>query len=163
MSAGSSRLSRRRSIGAAAGLVRGEIDQPLEQEQRLGLAGAADRVDRHGVGEGAVEIDLDGGNAVEAGDHLGEAGRRDGRREHRDIGAVIGLGLHAHGEEAAVGIERQLAGRHEVARVAVGQGMLGAFARPAQAAPELARRPGDEDRLGIDRILRAEAAADILR
>ena len=131
----------------AAGLVGGDVDQAFEQEQRLGLAGAADGVDRHGVGEGAVEVDADRRDAVEAGDHLGEARGRDGRREHRDIGAVVGLGLDAECEELAVGIERQLRARHKVAGMAVALRQLGAFARPAQAALELARRPGDQGRI----------------
>ena len=85
----------------AAGFVRGDVDQAFEQEQRLGLAGAADGIDRHGVAEGAVEVDADRRDAVEAGDHLGQAGGRDGRGEHRDIGAVIGLSLDPEREELA--------------------------------------------------------------
>ena len=139
------------------------IDQPLEQEQRLGLAGAADRIDRHGVGEGAVEIEMDRGDAVEARDHLGEAGGRDGRREHRDIGAEVGLGLHPHAEEAAVGVERQLAGRDEIARMAVGQRMLGALARSSAGRASSLRVAQairvDSAEIGI---FRPEAAADIL-
>ena len=92
----------------AAGLMGRDVDQPLEQEQRLGLAGAADGVDRNGVGEGAVEIDANRWNAVEAGDHLGQSGGRDGGREHRDIGAEIGQSLDPQTEELAAGIERQL-------------------------------------------------------
>src|ERR1044071_5668212 len=68
-SAAPPRLGRR-----AAVLWGGEVDQPFEQEQRLGLAGAADGVDRHGVGEGAVEVDADRRDAVEARDYLGQAG-----------------------------------------------------------------------------------------
>ena len=146
----------------APGVVGGDVDQPLQQKKRLGLAGAADRIDRHGVGEGAVEVQPDRGNAIEAGDHLGHARGRDGGREHRDIGAVVGLGFYAHGQELAGNIERKFAGRHEVAGMAVGQGELGAVGGPAQAAPELACRPGDQHRFGINWIFRAEAAAHIL-
>ena len=46
--------------------------------------------------------------------------------------------------------------------MAVALRQLGAFAGPAQAAPELARRPGDQGRFGGDRIFRPEAAAHIL-
>ena len=44
----------------------------------------------------------------------------------------------------------------------VGQREFRTLAGPAQAAAELARRPGDQGRFGIDRIFRPEAAADIL-
>ena len=133
----------------AAGLVGGDVDQAFEQEQRLGLAGAADGVDRHGVGEGAVEVDADRRDAVEAGDHLGQAGGRDGRREHRDIGAVVRLRLDAQRRgtcHRASSASSALA--NEVAGMAVALRQLGALAGPAQAALELARRPGDQGRFG---------------
>ena len=105
--------------GGAAGLVCGEVDESLQQEQRLRLAGAADGIDRHGVGEHAVEIDADRGNAIEAGNDLRESRGGNGRREHRDIGTVVGLGLHAQAEEAPLDVQRQVRRGDEVARMTV--------------------------------------------
>ena len=140
----------------------GDVDETLQKEQRLGLSGAADGIDRHGVAEDAVEVHADRGNPVEAGDDLGEPRGRDGRGEHRDIGAVVGLGLHAQADETATGVEREIRRGDEVAGLAVGQREFGALAGPAQAAAELARRPRDQRRFGVDRIFRPEAAADVL-
>ncbi len=59
-------------------------------------------------------------------------------------------------------IEGDLGAGDKVAGVAVTLRELGTLAGPAQAASELARRPGDQGRFGIDRIFWPEAAADIL-
>src|SRR5439155_12014822 len=66
-----------------------DVHQPLDQVRRLGTAGAAIRVGRHLVRVDADDLDLDGGNAIAAGqDEAGE--RRNRGRVQLVIGAEIG-------------------------------------------------------------------------
>ncbi len=71
--------------------------------------------------------------------------------------------LRPHGEEAAVFVQRQLGARDQVAAGIVAERHLrpraGPFHRPADAL----RRPEHERELGIERVARAVATADVAR
>src|SRR2546430_1141129 len=53
----------------APGLARGALDQPLDGVDALDAADTSIDVDRHRVGEGAVDAKMDGRDRVEPGDH----------------------------------------------------------------------------------------------
>ena len=67
-----------------------EIDDALQQERRLGPAGAAIGIDRHGVGEHRLGLDIDRRGRVGAGEQRAVQIGRDAGREGRQIGAHIG-------------------------------------------------------------------------
>ncbi len=75
---------------------------------------------------------------------------------------VAGVGA-AKGEEAALGVERQLGVRYEIAALIIGQEGLPPFARPLHGAAETPRRPGDQHELRVAAIAGAEVSADLAR
>jgi hypothetical protein len=101
-------------------------------------------------------------NIVDAGDH---ARRHHHRRDaaRAQIGAEIGQHGDAQAEDAAGRIERQRGGGALVARLHVAQTGLHAAGDPTHRAAEPARRPQHQHGLGIERVLGAEAAADVAR
>ncbi len=62
-------------------LVGRAIDQALEEIIRLGTAGAAVGAHQRGVGDHALDVDLDQRGAVDAGDVLGDVERQRDRRD----------------------------------------------------------------------------------
>ena len=106
---------------------------------------------------------MGGGDGVDAheGDHVGEA--REQVAIGRDVGAQIGDGAHAQGEEASLGVEGQLRVADVVAGMLVGRNGLVTLAGPLHGAPELARGPQDEPVLGILPALGPEPAPDVAR
>ena len=146
-----------------AELARRHLHQALDDEGRLRAARAAIGVDRRGVGVDAVDLAVDRRDVVLARQQRRvEIGRHAGR-EGREIGAEIGLGLHAQAEDLALVVDRHLGVGDVVAAMRVGEEGLGAVGGPLHRPADLLRRP-DADRLfGVDEDLRAEAAAHVGR
>ena len=107
---------------------------------RLRAAGAAIGVGRNGVGEDALADRVDGADVVERRSVMRQAADRDVRPELVEVGAHVGDQLDAHRLDAAVGVEREGAGRDVVAAVRVGQEMLVAVGHPFDRPAERLRR-----------------------
>ena len=140
---------------------RGLVDQALDHVVHFRLAGAAIGVDRHGVGEHAVHVHEDRRNDVAAAHRVGRRVGGTARAAGRQIGTEIGHGGDVQREETAVRIQRQPRARHVVAALRGGDEVLGALAHPFDRPAERARRPQQHHPFGIQRVLHAEAAADI--
>ena len=110
-------------------LARGGLDQALDDVGRLRPSRAAVGIDRRGVGEHRGHFAVDLRRGVLAGEQRRVQDGRNARSEGREVGAEVGGGLHAHGEELAVLVERELGHRDVVAAVRVGQERLGAVRR----------------------------------
>ena len=142
-----------------AQLIGREIDQPLDHIGGFGTAVAAIGPHRIGMGEHGRDVGMQGRRPVDARERadIGD----EGLAADLQIGAEIGDGLHAHGQEIAVAVERELGIGDVVARLRVAQEGLRAGADP------LDRPPGDlggqqhQGDLVVDRRLHAEAAADV--
>ena len=84
------------------------------------------------------------------------------RQRHATRADIADIG-RAHGEEAAVGVERKLDFGDEIAALIIAQESFrarrGEFHRPA----ELLRRPQHQAELDEDAVARAEIAADVVR
>ena len=120
---------------------RGGIDQPLDHVGRLGTAGAAIGVDRHGVGEHGADAAVEGLDVVEPGQHAGAAMRNVGP-EGREIGAHVAHQVDVHAQELAVLGQRHLRGRDVVAALRVAHEVIGAVGGPFDGLAQLsARRP----------------------
>ena len=144
-----------------AELVGGEIDDAFQQEGRLRPAGAAIGVDRHGMGEHRLGLDIDRRGRIGAGEQGPVEIGRDAGREGRQIGAHIGDRRHLEREELGVAVERQLDMGDVVAAMRVRHEAFRALGGPFDRPPDLAGGPGDDRLLGVMVDLRAEAAADI--
>ena len=145
-------------------LVRGGLDEPLDQVRRLGDAERAAVGDaaRRLVRVRAVGHDVRRRDVVRAGDDVEEAGLELRRLRVGEEGAVVGeqLDLQAH---HAVALDRELAAHVVVAgeagRDQVPRAVLDPLHRPADQ--QRGRRRDDVAR--VDRHLVAEAAADVGR
>ncbi len=140
---------------------RGFVDQPFQQVVRLGLAGAAIGVDRHRVGERAADRHADGRDVVAAAHRVarrvgGAAGAACGH-----AGPEIGDRLDVQRQEPARRIQPQSRMRDIVAAMRGGHEILTMARRPSHRPAQLARRPQHRDVFGEQRVLDAEAAADI--
>ena len=144
-----------------AHLARRGIDQPFDDVVALRPPGPAIGVDRDGVGERAEHVGVDGLEVVDAGEDLRPGAGRDERRVVRQVRPHVGDVADAHGEERAVLVERQLTLPDVVAAVRVRQERLAPLARPPDGAAELAGGVADQDLLGIQEQLHAEAAAHV--
>ena len=82
--------------------------------------------------------------------------RRAGR-----IGAGAADRAHPIGQHAALGVERELAGRGEIAAMGAADEFVGAVAAPADLPVQLGRGIGDDAVFRIEAGLLAKAAADI--
>ena len=118
----------------AAGLARGALDQPLDGVDALEAADAAIHVDRHGVGEGALEPQMNRGDGVEPGHHALHVQDDRDRHPRRDVGAEVLRRMHAEGGDVTAGIEGQLTREHVIARLGVGEEALGPARHPLDAA-----------------------------
>ena len=147
----------------AAGLARGALDQPLDGVDALEAPDAAIHVDRHGVGEGALEPEMNRGDGVEPGHHALHV--QDDRERHArgDVGAEVLRRMHAEGSDVTARIEGQLTREHVIARLRVGEEAFGPARRPLERTAEAARRPREGGVFGIGLDLRAEATADVGR
>ena len=146
-----------------AGLGGGGLDEPLHDVVALGAPGAAIGADRRRVGEDALDRDVDRRRRVDAGQVLGDVDRGRQRHHLREIGAEIAEARDAHGEEAAVLVERERRLERMAAAVVVGHEALGALVGPPHRPAERLRGMEERDIFGIDRRLHAERAADVRR
>src|SRR5262249_61663948 len=64
-------------------------------------------------------------------------------------------------EKAAVGVERKLGLDEEIAPLIVAEKSLLALARPFDRAADAPRCPGHQREFGVERVARAEIAADV--
>ena len=140
---------------------RGLVDQALDHVVHFRLAGAAIGVDRHGVGEHAVHVHEDRRNDIAAAHRIRRRVGGAARPAGRQIGAEIGHRRDVQRQEASVRIQRQPRARDVVAALRGGDEILGALAHPLHRPAECARRPQQHHPFGIQRVLHAEAAADI--
>ena len=148
-------------VGRQPGLARDVIDEALHQVGRLGPAGAAIGVGRHGVGHHALDVHVDRGRLVEADQHRGAGQRRDEGAEMAEIGAERRIGRDAAAEKLAVLVDGHLGDRDMVAALHVGLERLLAIGDPLHGALQQARGPHDHGILGMHEDLHAEAAADV--
>ncbi|MDT4839887.1 hypothetical protein FQZ97_736910 [compost metagenome] len=137
--------------------------QALQQVGGLGPPGPAVRIDRRGVGEPGIDLDVDLRGGVLARQQRGVQDGRHRGREGRQVGTQVGVGVHAHGQELAVLVHRHFGVAHVVAAVRIGQEALRALRRPLDVAVELLGRPGQADVFGVQKDLGAEAAAHVGR
>ena len=147
--------------GVDAELARRLVDDALELVAALGAAGAAVGVDGHGVGEDRLDVHVgERGPVGAAGGWAVQVGGRH-RGEEAEVGAEVGVGLGAEGEEHAVLVEGELDLRRVVAALGVGDEGLGAAGGPFHRPAEELGGAGDEGLLAVVEDLRAEAAADV--
>ena len=102
------------------------------------------------------------GVPVQARQVLLHVDRRHHRPDRGEIGAHVGEVAHAHREEIARLVERQLALDDRAAPLLVGQEAVRALVAPFDRAAERPRRVQDRDVFGIGRRLHAERAADVV-
>ena len=122
-----------------AGLVGGEIDQPLDHIGGLRTAVAAIRPHRVGVRVDGRDVGMDGGRAIDAGERAQIV--EEVRRAGLQVGAHVGDRLHPHAEERAVLVERKLGVGDVVARLGVAEKGLRTRALPFdRPAGELRRQ-----------------------
>ena len=139
------------------------MHEPLDDVGRLGTASPAIGIDRRRVRERCRHLGVDGGRRVLAGQQRRVEDRRDARGERRQVRAHRSGRVHAHREELAVLVERELGVRHVVASVRVGEEALAPLGRPLDRAVDALRRPHHRRLFGVEVDLRAEAAADVGR
>ena len=139
----------------------GDIEQPLDGERALRIAGAPDRHGRHLVG-------LDRDHSQRIARHL-VGTRQGGRRVVGDVDALRRVGTlvveqrAAHAEDRTLAVERDLEVPLLIAFLDRGQKVLAAVLDPFDRAAEQAGCERHHHLLGIDQVLGAEAATDIGR
>ena len=151
----------RSATRSARSSTRRVLDQPLDDVDRLGPAGAAIGRGRGRVRERDRQMRVSRRDVVDADERAETAEGREQVAIGREIGADIADQAHADGEELVVLVERQLGIGEHVARVLVGEQRFAALAAPFDRAAELARREQGQAMLDILPALGAEAAADI--
>ena len=140
--------------------ARRDVDQPLDHEHDLRPARRAIRRRRRGVAQHRAPSHGGERYVVDAGrdrDTLGE-----GDEGHGVGSDVAGVGP-AHGEEVALGVERQLHLRHQVATLVVGEQHLAPVAGPLHGAAQASGGPRDQRVLRIAAVPGAVVAADVAR
>ncbi len=142
-------------------LARRRFNEPLDHVGGFGAAGAAIGIDRHRVGEHRRHLAVDRRRLVLAGEQRGVEDRRDARGERGEVRAQVRRGAHAHRQELAVLVQRELGGGDMVAAVRIGDEGLRAVGVPLHRPAELARGPGDDHVLRVEVDLGAKAAAHI--
>ncbi len=155
-------LRRLTSVGSRPSVVRDQVHGPLHGEGRLRPAGATIGRVRHLVGRhdarrrGEVR-DLVGTGQMDGG-VVGDARRRSDSTPRNRRGTSS-----RKASDVAVGVEADLDLVQLVARMAGAQQMLLPLLDPAHRAPDRAGQERDQQVLGVDVALGAEAAADIER
>ena len=142
-------------------LARGGVHQPLDDEHAFGPARAAIGADRRGVGHHRLDLVMHQRQIVDAGLHERPEHQRNDRAGAGEIGAGAADRAHPIGQHAALGVEREFAGRGQVAAMGAADEIVGAVAAPAHLAPELDGGIGDDAVFRIEAGLLAKAAADI--
>ena len=144
-----------------ADLPRGRIHQPLDDEHSFRPARAAIGADRRGVGHHRLDLVMHQRQIIDAGLHERPEHQRNDVAGAGEIGAGAADRAHAIGQHAALGIEREFAGRGEIAAMGAADELVGAIAAPAHLAVQLDRGIGHDAVFRIEIGLLAEAAADI--
>ncbi len=141
-----------------AELARRLVDQPLDGERHFRTAGAAIGLRRHGVGERGAGAQRRQRNIVGAGDQARALAQRRQRHAARaDIAEIGG----AHGEKAAVLVDRKRHLGDEIASLIVRQERFRALGAEFHRPAELARGPQHQSELDEGAVARAEIAADV--
>ena len=144
-----------------ADLPRGGIHQPLDDEHRLRPARAAIGADRRGVGHHRLHFEMHQRQIVDAGLHERAEHQRNDVGRTRRVGAGAADRAHPIGQHAALGVEREFAGRGEIAAMGAADEFVGAVAAPADLPVQLGRGVSDDAVFGIEAGLLAKAAADV--
>ncbi|MCY1357449.1 hypothetical protein D9M69_439430 [compost metagenome] len=144
-------------------LVRGGLDQPFDHEGGFRPPRAAVGIDRRGVGEHRLDLGIDRRGRVLAGQQRRIQDGRHAAGKGRQVRAHVGDRMHAHRQELAVGIERQLGPGHVVAAMRVGQEGLATVRGPLDRAADLLRGPRQRHVFRIQEDLGTEAAAHVGR
>ena len=145
----------------AAGLAGDEIHHPLDDEHGLRLARPAVRRDGNAVRVDAVEGDLDVGDAVRAREHGGAQQWHD--QPARRVGARVVHESIAQRQEPALVVESDLDRMDLRALLGRRQHVLQTVLEPPHGSAETQCQEGDQDVLGIDDQLGAEAPAHVRR
>ena len=87
--------------------------------------------------------------------------RRHGGRKGGQVGPHVGVGVHPHGQELAIGVHGHLGVADVVAAMRVGQKGLCAFTGPFDAAVDLFGGPGQCHVFGVQKDFGAEAATHV--
>ena len=139
------------------------FDQPLQQVGRLGPPRAAQRVDRHRVGEERLDLAVDRRRRVWSREEDAVQVRRDAGCEGGEVRPQVGLGRDAQSEEVAVRVQREMRRAEVVATVRVRLEGVDALAGPLDGPAELPGGPGQDRLFRVVRDLRAEPAAHVGR
>ncbi len=144
-------------------VARALLDQALDDVGGLRPAGAAIGIDRHGVGEHRLHVDVDRRRLVLAGEQgrVEDGGHR--RREGRQVRAHVGDRVGPKGEEVALCVHRHLGCRDVVATMRIREEGFAALRRPLDRLADVLAGPDQSHVFGIEKDLRAEAAADVGR
>jgi len=121
----------------------GGIHQPLDDEDALGAARAAIGADRCGVGHDRLDLVMHQRQVVDAGLYEGPEHQRDDVAGAGRIGAGAADRAHPVGQHAPLGVEREFAGRGEIATMGAADEFVGAVAAPAHLAVQFCRGVGD--------------------
>ena len=144
-------------------LARRLVDQPLEQVRRLGPPCAAQRVNRHRVGEERLDLAVDRRRGVRSREEDAVQVRRNTGGEGGEVRAQVGLGGDVQPQEVAVRVQRELRRADVVAPVRVRLEGVDALAGPLDRPAELPGGPGQDRLFRVVRDLRAEPAAHVGR
>ena len=117
--------------------------------------------DRRGVGHHRLHFEMHQRQVIDAGLHERAEHQRNDVRGPRRVRSGAADRAHAIGEHAAFGVEREFAGRGEIAAMGAADEFVGAVAAPADLPVQLGRGVSDDAVFGIEARLLAKAAADI--
>ena len=148
---------------AQAELPAAAADQAFQQIGGFRPACAAVSIDRGGVGEPGIDFHINLRTRVLAGQQSRVKNRRHGGRKGGQVGPHVGVGVHPHGQELAIGVHRHLGVADVVAAMRVGQKGLCAFTGPFDAAVDLFGGPGQCHVFGVQEDFGAEAATHVGR
>ncbi len=145
------------------GLRGRRLDQRLDEEVRLGLAGAPVGLHRRGVGEGPAHLHRDQRDGVGPAHRRARGLRRAPRAVGGEVCAHLRHRRHLEREEPPPRVERQRRLRVEAAAVGGACHVLRGRRHPAHRRAEQRGCVQQAEVLGKGRVLEAEAAAHIRR
>ena len=143
-----------------AEVVRHDVQQPLAEEIRLEPPRRAQGADRRLAGDEGLHRQCDVADAIGTGQELRGLRRHD-PAVSADIRTHVRENMPAHGENRAVAFARDLNLAIDLARVVGRNQMLPAILDPFHRPADETRRERDQEFLGIELTLDAEAAADV--
>src|SRR6202030_3349188 len=139
-------------------LVGGQIDQPLDDEDRLGPTGASIRGGRDGIADGAATAEIADWDAIDAR-HQAEPllqGDKGG-----GMPTEIAQVRAATGKEISILIQSELRLDCEVPPLIIAEKCLTPFARPFHRSASPARGPGEERVFRIKEFTRTEISNQV--